>query len=777
MTYAPQSIPSPLGGELSAATAQPAAAGVRTVHLAAASAANPPALTVIVPTKNESANVEALLARVEAATAGTATEIIFVDDSTDETPQVVEKVANRFDLTVKLLARPPERRNGLGKAVVEGMRVASADWVCVMDGDLQHPPEVIPQLLTKAQSSGATLVAASRLREGGGLEGLSPRRRMVSQVLAATSRAVFPRRLRAVTDPLTGFFLVWRKALVLDDLQPEGFKILLEILVRTPALTVEEVPFAFATRHGGESKANSAEFLRFTRQMTKLAVKSQQQLLRFIAVGLSGVLVNTLLLWLFTEVFAIYYLASAVLATQGSTLWNFAWTEAWVFQDRPQRQGIWLRALGFLIMNNLLLLFRGPMLAVMVEGLGMHYVTANLVAIALLTLARFAVADRIIWRFKANAGKNAYYYDIHGIIRVRSEQRLPELTYFQSKAPLEKVDIDVKVDGNMASHRRPDSIFYEESPGRFGFAVVINRSDERTEVVASPLVAYSPHVLYTNVVEALLRWTFVRKGYALMHGASIAQDENALFITARTDTGKTTTILRTMREDTDGLAFLSDDMTILSEDGVVRSYPKPLTISSHTLRAVGGAPLHPREKAFLQLQSRLHSRSGRRFAMLISTLRLPAATINAIVQILVPPPKFMIDRLIPQAQYARTAKVAQIVVIERGGDYDAPMTDDEKFSTLIANAEDAYGFPPYPQLKHLLSTWEGTDLHVEEQRIVTSAVQKLPATRMGSTSFNWHQRLPKLAASPTAGNGAAAADPHWVLPEYWGTAGSAASAD
>ncbi len=798
MSYAPQSMLTPLTSVTD--MAQPAQYGTFTAYAPAHLQQSEPTVSIVVPTRNESENVAPLLERIASAVGDIPVEVIFVDDSSDNTTQVIMDQAPAYGLPTKVVARPPERRNGLGKAVVEGMRAARAEWVCVMDGDLQHPPEVIPQLLERAKSKGATLVAASRLRAGGSVEGLSPRRQLVSYALAATSRVAFPKRLHEVTDPLTGFFLVRRDLVDMDSLQPEGFKILLEILVRTPALVIAEVPFAFGARQHGESKANANEVLRLAKQMVKLAVATRRHLLSFLAVGATGILVNSLLLFLFTDLFNIHYLVSAVLATEGSTAWNFAWTEAWVFKDRPQDGSIWARAGIFFLINNLLLLFRGPMLAVTVENLGMHYLMADLLTITLLTLLRFAVADRLLWRsgakkadqtgetIKTNEGKvtkvadRAYYYNIHDIVRVRSAQRLPELGYFRSEQPLSDVDIDVKIAFNVAAHQTPNSINYRESLGRFGFEIVVDQTTTPINVVASKLTGMSPHVLYTNVVEPLLRWTFARKGYALMHGACIAQDGTALFITARTDTGKTTTILRTLRENSTDLQFLSDDMSIFSSDGMVRCYPKPLTISSHTLQAMGGTPLNWRENAFLQLQSRLHSRSGRKFAMLISKLHLPAATINAVVQIIVPPPKFMVDRLIPGAQYTRSAQIGQIVVIERGGDYQVPLLEEEKFDTLISNAEDAYGFPPYPQIAQRLCSWEGEDLHMVEQQIVNDAVQELPALRMGSTTFDWHKRLPSVARA-TSGNGhlaepdAEPVDGNWLTGDVGSLATGMGSAD
>jgi dolichol-phosphate mannosyltransferase len=358
-------------------------------------------LSVIVPTKNEVGNVVPLLDHIHDATRGLQVEVIFVDDSSDGTAEVVREIAAKAPLDVILIARPPERRNGLGMAVVEGMAAARHDWICVLDGDLQHPPEVIPQLLEQALATGANLVAASRLTEGGGTEGLSLGRKLISRILALVSRLLFPRRLREVSDPLTGFFLVRRDAIDIRELQPEGFKILLEVLVRCTRLRVAEIPFEFGERHAGDSKANPHEAVRLFRQMLRLCLLSQKYVIRFLIVGASGVLVNSMLMALLVETFSLHFLASAILATQGSTLWNFGFSERWVFRERtsrPERLGH--RLVHYVLMNNVLLALRSPLLAFGVAGLGLHYLEANLLSLFVVTLLRFAIADRWIWHGK-----------------------------------------------------------------------------------------------------------------------------------------------------------------------------------------------------------------------------------------------------------------------------------------------------------------------------------------------------------------------------------------
>lgn len=705
-------------------------------------------LSVVVPTRNEAENVLPLLKRLSSALATIKFEVIFVDDSTDDTPRRIEAAKQDFDFNIELIARPPEKRNGLGMAVVEGIRNAKTEWVVVMDGDLQHPPELICDMLAHAQANQVDLVAGSRLAEGGSTVGLGRRREIISRVLATASRVVFPKNLSQMTDPLTGFFLFRRNQVDPDQLQPKGFKILLEILIRCPNLKVAEIPFVFGERHAGKSKAHVREVIALMQQILELRFKEHHYFLRFLAVGLSGLFVNTLLMYLFTDLLGIFYLISAVLATQGSTTWNFILTERWVFAGRNNRNKLWLRAAAFFIMNNAMLLLRGPMLAIFVTWLGMNHLLGNLLSLVLMTVLRYMIADNMIWGAGKKKPAKLYYYNIHDIIRVRSMQKLPELSYFAVSEPIENPEIDVRIDPNVEQYAADYSITYDEILGPYGFSIVINQLETHTQVIASPVIGQSPHVLYTNVVEPLLRWFFTRKGYALMHGACIAVNGNALFITARTDTGKTTTILNTIRQNRGQIHFLSDDMTIVGRDGTALNYPKPLTISAHTLRAIQASPLTLREQLFLQVQSRLHSRSGRRAGMWLSSTRMPAATLNAIVQKLIPPPKYMVDRLIPNTQYADSAKLSQIVVIERGEDFEGTLDDKEKISVLVANAEDAYGFPPYPALAEALCHWQGKDLHEVEAEIVSAAVSKLPAIYLRRSQYDWYKRLPQLIQEP-----------------------------
>jgi dolichol-phosphate mannosyltransferase len=118
---------------------------------------------------------------------------------------------------------------------------------------------------------------------------------------------------------------------------------------------------------------------------------------RFLVVGLLGIGVNQLLLWLIVELAGIHYLLAAILASQGSTAFNFAGVESWVFRGSGKR-GLVKRFLAFDVLNSLSLLLRLPMLFVLTSGLHLHYLISNLLAIGVLTAVRFVVADRVIWK-------------------------------------------------------------------------------------------------------------------------------------------------------------------------------------------------------------------------------------------------------------------------------------------------------------------------------------------------------------------------------------------
>ncbi len=713
-------------------------------------------LSIVVPTRNEAGNVRMLVQRLQTSLTGVPFEIIFVDDSDDDTPTIVEAVGCETDTRIVLIHRDGKSRvGGLGGAVVLGLRAAKAPWVCVMDADLQHPPEVVGNLLVKTRWDDVDLVVASRYSGGGQVNGgLDFVRQFVSRGLTNLARISFAKPLRRVSDPMSGFFLVRKSALDLDDLRPRGFKILLEIIVRNPTLRTTEVGFTFGKRFAGESKASALEAWRYLMLVTELKFGTGgARFSRFMTVGLAGVIVNMLAMAVATEFLGIYYLVSAILATCASTLWNFTLTDLWVFRDRNYRS--WgTRFALFASMNFFALLFRGPLIYLLTSMFQVHYLISNFVSLVVLSVLRYGISDSFIWNGDQELGTtDGYCYDIHGIVTVKSDVKLPELAAFMSDSPISQPTINVTI-GSLfrrslfqhAEGSTPTEFSYHDGLGRLGFMIDVAITDT-VEIVASPLLRFSPHVLYTNVVEPILRWTFVRKGYALVHGACISFGSEAYLVTARTDTGKTTTILRILdrqRRASDDCSFVSDDLTLISPDRKVLTYPKPLTISRHTVAAVHTPSLTRKQRLALFVQSRLHSRGGRKVALQMTRSRLPMATINTVTQWLVPPPKYRVNQLIPRVKTTKEANLAGMFVIERGGDGETILDDVSAIDILMSNSDDAYGFPPYPTIKeHLHGTGEG-DLRSVERLIVREALTGLPASLLKSSTMDWSRRIPMM---------------------------------
>jgi putative flippase GtrA len=547
---------------------------------------------------------------------------------------------------------------------------------------------------------------------------------------------------------MSGFFLVRRAAVNPNALRPQGFKILLEILVRGRDLRATEVPFEFGVRHSGESKACATEGARYLKQLWLLRFKDvAARFGRFGLVGVSGLLVNTLLLAFYSNVLDVWYVLGAALATQGSTLWNFVLTDRWVFAHGERRLSLPARLATFFLMNNVALLLRIPLLYALVTGLGLNHLVGNAITLLTLSLLRFGVADVYIWARRETVDA-AFQYDIHGIITIVSDGRLPELERFRVDGvadPTIRVRFDLIRRKGIGAERldaKRTRIHYAERLGSFGFAAEIELGP-RIEIVAAPLLRRSPHVLYTNLVEPVLRWAFVERGYALVHAACMACNDCGLLITARTDTGKTTTALRTL--DCLPYSFLSDDLTLISPDGRALTYPKPMTISRHTLTAVKTPTLRRRERLGLIVQSRLHSRSGRLFGLIIARTGLPAATLNALVQRVVPPPKYHVDRLVPKVALVPEAELGGIAIIQREGEEGCERLDFvDALQTLMSNCDDAYGFPPYPAIQRWLYTRNGTDLRDVEREIVIRALDGRPAHVLRSYERNWHQMLPTI---------------------------------
>ena len=714
-----------------------------------------PLLSIVVPTRNEAGNIAPLLERLADSLPPVAYEIIFVDDSTDTTPQIISELMAQPGSHVSLIHRSADQRNGLSGAVVEGLAAARGDWVCVMDADLQHPPEAVGQLLIQAERTSADLVVASRRADFTGPVGLSRARALTSQSLTILARGLFPRVLKNVSDPLTGYFLVRRSALDVSSLQPEGFKILLEILVRHPELHVTEIFFDFAQRNEGQSKANLNEGLRYFQHLTRLRWSVNHHLARFLLVIVLAVSINLMLLATLVGRLDWPLLPGAAVAGVATILSLLA-GEAWVFSDRQtstsNHRPLWTLLLGTLY----LLLIYLPMLVVM-SRLGVPYLLSAVVALSIAGFVYYLFSEYWIWtRGLIMRPRKESYYNIHGLLIIASQVPLAELDHFEVSVEPSSIDLQVRVDRHGTPSLPPGALSYDEHLGRFGFSLAALPGDY-SEIIVSPLLESSPAFLYTNVVEPMVHWMLVSRGYAFLPVAAVA-----------TSTKSATEISESLIEDAtqpqailfagaadmayglvqlagnSDLGFMGDDRVILGEDGLVHAFPKPVTVNQAMLNQASAAT---RAVAPLAVQRIVYSRRIRQLGIWLGARRLPAATFNSYLQRIIPQPKYELSELAPRIQTVDLAKAGKLVLFEPNvAAGSIPL--GARVDVLVANgwlaSGTTSGFQPLAHLSAELARWDGIDWIALEQHISRQGLLAVEVQIRSGLAGNWWEQLPNV---------------------------------
>jgi len=224
-------------------------------------------ISIIIPTYNESENIIGLLDKIKQnLLQNVFTEIIIVDDnSPDGTGNIVQ---NYIDNSIKIksedgTANFKEKpysikiinrkiKNGLIPAILEGVKSSKGDYILIMDADFSHPPEIIPKIIKKLLDTSSSIVIASRYTKDGSIIGWPFKRRLISKGAAIIAK--FGLNVNNVTDPMSGFFAVPRPILENIKIDTKGYKILLEILVKSKDIPIFEIPYTFLDRKSGKSK-------------------------------------------------------------------------------------------------------------------------------------------------------------------------------------------------------------------------------------------------------------------------------------------------------------------------------------------------------------------------------------------------------------------------------------------------------------------------------------------------------------------------------------------
>jgi dolichol-phosphate mannosyltransferase len=292
-------------------------------------------ISVVIPTYKEADSIQDVIRRSGTALAesGEEYELIVVDDSSgDGTAELAEELSSEFH--VRVLRRAG--RLGLATAVVDGWKLAQGDLLGVIDADLQHPPEILVALAAALRKSNADLAIASRYVAGGGISDWEFIRRVISGGATHLAASVLPLKLSAVSDPMSGMFVVRATAISGVELSPLGYKILLEVLARGRIEQVAEVPYEFEERTRGASKLGARQYAEYVAHLVKLAFATGQfgAWVHYGLVGLTGAVLDIGLIYWLAEHSGGSAFWVVPVAVEAAMLWNFLWNHNVTFGRR-----------------------------------------------------------------------------------------------------------------------------------------------------------------------------------------------------------------------------------------------------------------------------------------------------------------------------------------------------------------------------------------------------------------------------------------------------------
>lgn len=372
-------------------------------------------LSVVIPTYKERDNIEnvvnILSGLLDKTIPGNYELIVVDDDSPDRTWEVASNLISDYP-QLRVMRRQEER--GLSSAVIRGWQAARGSILGVIDGDLQHPPEVLTQLWQKIEQ-GADLAVASRHVEGGGVSSWSVIRRFLSRGAQVLGLVILPEVVGRVSDPMSGYFMVRRNAIANTTLNPIGYKILLEVIGRGQIGAIGEAGYIFRERTEGESKVTWKEYIEYIQHLIRLRLSTGRigkisqkvnfpfgRFLRFGAVGFSGVFVDLTIFHLMRTVINLGLTRSTILSAEVAILNNFLWNDLWTFGDISRKQtGKRQRFKRFLKFNIVCLagiIIQTLVVNFLYNNVGMNQYIAKLIAIAVATIWNFWVNLKLSWR-------------------------------------------------------------------------------------------------------------------------------------------------------------------------------------------------------------------------------------------------------------------------------------------------------------------------------------------------------------------------------------------
>ncbi|NYF33018.1 glycosyltransferase family 2 protein [Sphingopyxis sp. JAI108] len=354
-------------------------------------------VAVVVPTLNEAANVEKLIAKLSVVLAGRGWEVLFVDDnSADGTSELVRRIA-RESRHVRIVQRVGRR--GLSSAVVEGILATAAPIVAVMDGDLQHSEDALPRLIDAIADDGADIAVGTRYVAGGGIGDWNSDRARMSRLATRAGQIALG---TDVSDPMSGFFAIRRDAFerALPRLSAIGFKILLDILTSSPTpLKVAEIPYQFRSREAGESKIGARVIAEYAELIADKTIGRfvPVRLIKFLMVGGLGVFVHLAVLR------AVLGTGSAFVAAQTAAVmtaiaFNFFLNNSFTYADRKLKGWRLLGGLASFYAISALGAVANIGIGTWMAGQDERWWVAGVAGVVVGAIWNFAMSSALTWR-------------------------------------------------------------------------------------------------------------------------------------------------------------------------------------------------------------------------------------------------------------------------------------------------------------------------------------------------------------------------------------------
>jgi len=352
-------------------------------------------LSIVIPTYNEKENIKILIQKIQIEFKDNSIkgEIIVVDDnSPDGTGRILEDLKKKYN-NFKIIHR--KGKLGLSSAVLEGWGIAKGRVLGVMDADLSHPPDKIHELYNLIKNNQADFTIGSRYVKYGKIEGWDLKRKIMSRVAT-----IFAKPFTNVKDPMTGFFMIKRECIKDREINPKGFKILLELILKADYKKIREIPIKFTNRVKGKSKAGASEIFLYLRNLIgyrRYIRRGIKEFFKFAFVGLIGTFINIIILYLLTECFGIYYLFSAVISFIVAMTNNFVWNKIWTFGEKINLN-LKQKYLKFSLVSITALMINLFFLYVFTDIFGIYYIISQILAIGISLIINFF--GNKFWTFK-----------------------------------------------------------------------------------------------------------------------------------------------------------------------------------------------------------------------------------------------------------------------------------------------------------------------------------------------------------------------------------------